>query len=236
MQSSSWYISLHLNVVGCFFFSCSVTQLSPTLGSMDCSMPGFPVLHCHQEFAEIHVHWVNDAIQSSHPLSPPLPPAYLLQFYIQCGDPHLFWVFHKWFQGSPASAACKECSCSAGDPSLIPGLGRSPGEGIVYPLQYSWTSLVGLMAKNLLEIWETWVRSLGWADHLEKGMATHCSILAWRIPTDRGAWQATVHGATKESDMTKQLSTAHKRFQAVPFLKFCTLESPKKLKPSKHIM
>ena len=46
-------------------------------------------------------------------------------------------------------------------------------------------------------IWETWVRFLGWEDPLEKGMATHSSILAWRIPMDRGAWQSKVHGVTQ---------------------------------------
>ena len=46
-------------------------------------------------------------------------------------------------------------------------------------------------------MWETWVRSLGWDDPLEKGMATHSSILAWRTPMDRGAWQAAIHGVTK---------------------------------------
>ena len=54
---------------------------------------------------------------------------------------------------------------------------------------------------------EIWVGSLGWEDSLEKGKATHSSILAWRIPVDRGAWQVTVHGVT-ESDTTEQLSTA----------------------------
>ena len=49
------------------------------------------------------------------------------------------------------------------------------------------------MVKNL----ETWVQSLGWEDPLEEGMATHSSILAWRVPVDRGAWRATVHGAAK---------------------------------------
>ena len=43
---------------------------------------------------------------------------------------------------------------------------------------------------------ETWFQSLGWEASLEEGMATHCSILAWRIPLDRGAWQATVHGVS----------------------------------------
>ena len=47
--------------------------------------------------------------------------------------------------------------------------------------------------KNLPAMWETWVRSLGWDDALEEGMATHSSILAWRIPMDREVWQATIH-------------------------------------------
>ena len=65
---------------------------------------------------------------------------------------------------------------------MIPGLGRFAGEGIGYPLQYSWASLVTHLVKNLPEMRETWVRSLGWEDPLEKGKATHSGILAWRIP------------------------------------------------------
>ena len=61
--------------------------------------------------------------------------------------------------------------------------------------------------KNLPAVRETWVGSLGWEDLLEEGMATHSSILAWRIPMNRGAWRATVH-AVAESDMTERLSTA----------------------------
>ena len=57
-----------------------------------------------------------------------------------------------------------------------------PGEGIGYLLQYSWASLLAQMVKNLPAMWETWVRFLGWEDPLEKGKATHSSILAWRIP------------------------------------------------------
>ena len=53
------------------------------------------------------------------------------------------------------------------------------------------------MVKNLPAMQEIWVHSLGWEDPLEEGMATHSSILAWRIPTDRGAWQATVHRVAK---------------------------------------
>ena len=88
------------------------------------------------------------------------------------------------------SSADKESACNAGDPSLIPGLGRSAGEGIGYSRQYSWVSLVAQMGKNPPAMWETWVPSLGWEDPLEEGMATH-SVLqfrAWRIPMDRGDW------------------------------------------------
>ena len=65
---------------------------------------------------------------------------------------------------------------------MIPELGRSAGEGIGYLLQYSWASLVAQLVENLPAIWDTWIRSLGWEDPLEKGKATHFSILAWRIP------------------------------------------------------
>ena len=57
--------------------------------------------------------------------------------------------------------------------------------------------LVAQTVKNLPTVWETWVQSLSWEDPLEERMVTHSSILAWRIPTDRGAWRATAHGATK---------------------------------------
>ena len=64
------------------------------------------------------------------------------------------------------------------------------------------------MVKNTTAIRETWARSLGWEDPLEKEMATHSYILAWRVPIDRGAWQATVPGVT-ESDTIERLSTTH---------------------------
>ena len=62
---------------------------------------------------------------------------------------------------------------------LIPGLGRSPGEVIGYPFQYSWASLVTQLVKNPPAMRKTWVGTLGWKDPLEKGTATHSSILAW---------------------------------------------------------
>ena len=97
-------------------------------------------------------------------------------------------------EGFPGSSVGKEFSCNAGDPSSIPGSGRSTGEGIGYPLQYSWASLLAQLVKNPPAVWETWVRSLGWENPLEKAMATHSSILAWRILWGR-----------KELDMMKEI-------------------------------
>ena len=82
----------------------------------------------------------------------------------------------------PHSSVGKESACNAGDPDSIPGWGRSSGEGIGYPLQYSRASLVAQLVKNPPAMRETWVQSLDWEDPLEKGKATHSSILAWRIP------------------------------------------------------
>ena len=85
-------------------------------------------------------------------------------------------------QGFPGSSAGKESACNPGDPSSISGSERYPGERIGYPHQDSWASLVAQLVKNPPALHETWVQSLGWEDPLEKGMATHSSILAWRIP------------------------------------------------------
>ena len=99
--------------------------------------------------------------------------------------------------GFLGSSAVKESACNAGDLSPIPESGRSPGEGIGYPCQYSWAFLVAWVVKNLPATQETWVRFLGWEDPLEEGMANQYSILAWRILMDRGAWWATVHGVAR---------------------------------------
>ena len=108
----------------------------------------------------------------------------------------------------PGGSDGKESARNVEDLGLIPGLRRSPGEGIGHPLQYSSASLVAQMVKNLPAIWETWVQSLGQEYRLEKGMPTHSSILAWRIPMDRGAWWVTVHGVaqTKPLSNSKQQS------------------------------
>ena len=87
----------------------------------------------------------------------------------------------RWFVstfGFPDSSVGKESAGNAGDPSWIPGSGRSAGEEIGHPLQYSWTSLVAQLVKNPPAMWEIWVGKIP----LEKGKATHSSILAWRIP------------------------------------------------------
>ena len=84
--------------------------------------------------------------------------------------------------GFPDSSVGKESACNAGDPGSIPGLGRFPGEGIGYPLLYSWASLVAQVVKNPPSMQETWIQSLGWEDPLEKGKTIHSSILACRIP------------------------------------------------------
>ena len=98
------------------------------------------------------------------------------------------------------SSAGKESACKARHPGLTPGSGRSTGEGISYPFQYSWASLMAQLVKNPPAMRETWVWYLGWGDPLEKGKATHSSILAWRIPWIYSPW------GHKKSDTTEQLS------------------------------
>ena len=103
------------------------------------------------------------------------------------------------FFSFPSSSAGKESTCNAGGSN--PGLGRSFGDRIGYPLQYSWTSLVTQTVKKPA-MWETWVWSLGWEDALEEGMATHSSILAWRIPhgdSSMGSQRVRHYWATKHS-------------------------------------
>ena len=111
------------------------------------------------------------------------------------------------YKGFPGSSDGKESPCNSGDSVLIPGSGRISGEGLGYSLQYSWPSLVVQAVKNLPAMREIWVQSLGWEDPQEEGMATYSSSLAWRIPMDREAWQATSPWDYKESDTTEQLST-----------------------------
>ena len=109
---------------------------------------------------------------------------------------NLFWVGEfPWkrdrlptpiFLGFSGGSDGKESACNTEGPGSIPGSG-SPGERIGYPLQYSWASLVAQMVKNPPAMEETWVRPIRWEDPLEEDMATHSSILAWKIPwTEEG--------------------------------------------------
>ena len=100
----------------------------------------------------------------------------------------------------PHSSVGKESVCNAGDPDSIPWLGRSSGEGIGYPLQYSWASLVAQLVKKPPAMWETWVRPLGWEDPWRRE----------RLPSPV-FWSGEFHGlyspwGRKELDMTEQLS------------------------------
>ena len=93
--------------------------------------------------------------------------------------------FYAWLAqwlGFLDSSVGKKSACNARYPGLIPGLRRFAGERTGYQLQYSWVSLVAQVVTNLPATWETWVWSVGWENPLEKGKATHSSILAWRIP------------------------------------------------------
>ena len=93
-------------------------------------------------------------------------------------------VGHHRAPSLPDSSAGKESACNAGDPGSIPGLGRSPGQGIGYPLQYFQASFVPQMVKNLPVMWETRDRSRGWEDPLEEGMLQYSCV---ENPMDREA-------------------------------------------------
>ena len=92
----------------------------------------------------------------------------------------LLLVYIYLYQLLKHSSVGKESACNAEDPGSIPGPRRSTGEGIGYPLQYSWASLEAQLVKNPPAMRETWVQSLGWEDPLEKGKATHSTIPTWR--------------------------------------------------------
>ena len=107
--------------------------------------------------------------------------------------------------GFPHSSVGKEYTCNAGDPGLIPGLGRSPGEGIGYLLQYSWASLVAQLVKNLPAMQETWIQSLFREDYPGegKGYPLQCSGL-------ENLMDCMVHGVAKSRTW---LSDLHFHFQ-----------------------
>ena len=123
-------------------------------------------------------------------------------------------VIHTYnviFPGGSAGggSAGKESTCNAGDP-FDSWVRKIPWRRDGYPLWYFGASLVAQMVKNPPALQASWVRSLGWEDSLEVGMATHSSTLAWRIPMERGAWWATVHRVAKS---WTRLSTKHNIIQ-----------------------
>ena len=106
-------------------------------------------------------------------LSSSSPPSFILLSFVR---PYIF------LRGFPGSSASKESNCNAGDPGLIPGSRRSPGEGNGYPFQYSWASLVVQMVKNLSAVWGTRVGKIPW----------------------RRAWQPTLVFWPEESPWTEE--------------------------------
>ena len=115
------------------------------------------------------------------------------------------WATNTFTLGFPGSSAGKESVCNAGGPGSIPGLGRGPGEGISYPLQYSLASLVAQLIKNLPAIQETWVQSLGWEDPLEEGWQLTPVFLPGESPwaEEPGGLQSM---GCKESDTTEHVT------------------------------
>ena len=113
-----------------------------------------------------------------------------------------FIMYFVW--GFPDSSAGKESTCHAGDPGSIPELGRSPGEGIGYPLQYSRASLVAQMVKNLPAMQETWTLSLGWEDPLEERWQPTPVFLPG-ISHGQRSLVGYSPWSCKESDTTEQL-------------------------------
>ena len=101
----------------------------------------------------------------------------------------------------PDSSFGKESAWNARDPGSLSRLGRSAGEGIGCPLQYSWASLVAQLVKNLPAMWETWVRSLGWEDSPGEGNGYPLQYSGLENSMD-----CIVHGITKSQT---QLSDFH---------------------------
>ena len=125
----------------------------------------------------------------------------LFTFYARDLSPELIlcvciyiWLYH----GLPDSSVGKESAGIAGDLGSIPGLGRSPGEGIGYPLQHSWASFVAQLVKNPAAMRETCLGSIpGLGRSLGEGNCYPLQYSRLENSLDRGAWQATVHGVAK---------------------------------------
>ena len=132
-----------------------------------------------------HIPHICDKQMHIHSSSPEIVTHFVLYYFFPFPCPRASLIITPIFAITTASSSAgKESVCSAGDTGSIRGSRRSTEEGIGYLLQYSWASLVTQTVKNPPEMWDIWIQSLGWEDSLEKGMATHSSILSWRIPMD----------------------------------------------------
>ena len=169
---------------------CSITKSCPAFcHPMNCSKPDFPVLHYLPEFAQTHVHWVSDShihLILCHPLLLLLSIFASIRVFSSELTLHIRWPKY-WsfsFSISPSSdysgliSLRIDCLISL----LSKGLSRVFPSTTVWKHQFFGAYLVAQRLKHLPGMLETWVRSLGQEDPLEKEMATHSSILAWRIP------------------------------------------------------
>ena len=165
----------------------SVAQLCLTLcDPMDYSMPGFPVHHQLPKFTQTHVYWVGDAIQQSWPLLSPSPLAFNLSqhqglFQWVSSTHQVAKILEFQLSISPSNDYSDRFPLAwTGWISLLSkGLSRVFSNTTIQKHQF--LSLVAQSVKNLPAVQETWVWSLGWENVLEKEMATHSSILAWKI-------------------------------------------------------
>ena len=133
-----------------------------------------------------------------------------------------FKVYIWLLSSFPDSSVDKESACNAGDPGSISGSGRSTGEGIGYPLQYSWSSVVAQLVKNPPAIRESWVWSMGWEDHLEKGKATPGEGKGYPLQYSglENSMDCIVHGVAKRQTRLEQLALTHslKHFKGIPLI------------------
>ena len=183
-----------------YIYSCccySFSKLCLTLCKpMNCHTNVFPDLHSPHKLAQIHVHWVSDTIQPSHPLLPPSPFAFNPSQHWGLFQVSCLFISGGQSIGTSASASVLSMNIQGWFPLGLTGLLSLLSNGLssvfssitiqkhqFFGAQLSlWASLMAELVKNLPAMWETWVPSLGWEDPLEKGTATHSSTLAWRIP------------------------------------------------------
>ena len=126
------------------------------------------ITHLEPDILECEVKWTLGSITMNKATGSDGIPVELFQILKDDAVKVLHSIYQQIWLGFPHSSVGKDSACSAGDTGLIPGLGRSPGEGIGYPLQYSWAFLVAQLVKNLPAVQETRVGSLDREDPLEK--------------------------------------------------------------------